>query len=494
MSPTLYPYQRIGIDWLVANVPGVTAQGRLLTDGRGLGKTAQLVNTAKELSEMARRGNVDVSDYSPIIIAMAPGTARADWQRELGTWWPDSQWHVIWSAKDIERLTDAQLRRAAWDSPLVIVCSIHDKLLDALRERLESIYPSLLPFLTLVDEAHLLKNVKAKRAMSARIFIGRAWRIILTTGTPIYNRATDLFNLLHLMQPQKFRSYWAWVSRYFFIHESEFGKRPGQLLYPERLRADTQHLVFGRSASEVWKDLPPRRITTRKVQAKAPRMSPAKLRLMRESSAEMRKVLSECAEKKLDAVAEYARDCEEPVVLYTYEKAHSEMLVEKLKALGVTTSLANGDTTPQKRSLILEEWKNGSTTALVCTMDAVRESATLTRASLMLFADYDYVWSKVLQCMGRIDPARQPVAERRPARYVFFSIAGGPDEVVAETLLEKIEQGNVLTTDDVAEGLADELSAAVGKARAAKPESTDSLLADLVARIEARAALQRELE
>lgn len=498
-----YPYQETGIAWLVENVQRDEAQGRLLADGRGLGKTLQLIHAARLLvAHVVANPPRDFNDFAPLIIVLSPGTTRGDWKKEFELCWPEAKCFVMWSGKNVDELmTDVKvgLRCEDWTAPIVLIVSINEQLLTSMREVSEVIADGRLPILTIVDEAHQLKNWKAKRSQAAYFYVARAWRAMLSTGTPIFNRGQDLFNLLRLMQPSVFQNFFRWASKYFFIKEIDIGERVvhqlGALLHPERLKADSAHLIFGRSAKEVWGEgLPARNFITQKVQAKVPRLSPAKLRQMKESAHELQAVLSTCAKLKLDAVAEYLFDCEEPAVAYVYEREHAELLVKKLAERKVSAISATGALSPEKRATAINSWKAGGAQVLVCTMGAVREGTTLTRASLMVFADYDYVWSVMLQCMGRIDPARQQVSERRPVRYVFFSIEGGPDEVVADVLFEKIKEGNVLVGDDVAENLKAELARGNGRENVKNEVlSPETMLANLVARIEARAALMERL-
>lgn len=499
----LRDYQVEGVDWIQERLSDASVRGCILADGRGLGKTAQLIEASRQIfhgETEATTGDL-WRDHAPLIVVIAPGTARADWKREFKSWWPECTVHVAWSGSSFDRVTlrDFDWSKATWQKPNVLIISASDKLLKGAREFLETRVEKL-PGLVLVDEAHYFKNMKSLRATEVRYFVARAWRNIFTTGTPVWDKPQDLFNLLSLLDPSGHRNIWTWARRYFFFEKVvkngvEYGTRIGKLVHEDRLKEDCKPFIWGRSAKDVMADLPPRRFRTVKVTSSStPRISPAKLRARASVREEFDEILRKCASLKTDAVADFAVDQNEPVIVYVYERAHAKEMVAALTKRGMSAVSATGELAPHKRDLVLQEWKNGSHLALVCTLDAVRESTTLTRSALMLFADYTYSWSAMLQCMGRIDPARQSPEERRPAEYVLFAIDGGPDEVVAETLLEKIEQGNFLLGDVVAEQLADTLSSAVGRQRLPKSESTDSMMETLIQRIEASERLRKELE
>jgi hypothetical protein len=187
--------------------------------------------------------------------------------------------------------------------------------------------------------------------------------------------------------------------------------------------------------------------------------------------------LRRCAAAKLDRAVELAQTLAEPVVLYTFERAHAAALGRKLSAAKVPALCCTGAVTTVARDKRIQRWMAGDATALVCTMDAVRESATLTRAAAMIFVDLDWLPGKMLQCEGRIDPSRQPEADRRPARYYYLVTDGGPDEIVAERVITKIEQAQrIVGGADMSLGLRDCLAPVKASAVAEDPAAA---LADI---------------
>jgi SNF2 family DNA or RNA helicase len=57
------------------------------------------------------------------------------------------------------------------------------------------------PALLVVDEAHYVKNPRARRTMAVRDFIGFADRTLFLTGTPMENRVEEFRTLVHHLQP-----------------------------------------------------------------------------------------------------------------------------------------------------------------------------------------------------------------------------------------------------------------------------------------------------
>jgi SNF2 family DNA or RNA helicase len=64
----------------------------------------------------------------------------------------------------------------------------------------------------IADEAHLIKNYKAKRTKAWHAL--RAPRTFPMTGTPMLNKVDELWSLLHSVAPMEFPKYWSFVNRY----------------------------------------------------------------------------------------------------------------------------------------------------------------------------------------------------------------------------------------------------------------------------------------
>ena len=178
LRATLRPYQLDGVHWLAfANELGL---GVCLADDMGLGKTLQVLALLLVLAE--RR--VPARPH----LLIAPASLLGNWQAEAARFAPTLRLHIAHASADgldrraIERLAPgtlvvttyaalakhAFLRELAWDT-------------------------------VVLDEAQAIKNPGAKQSKGAKGLQARA-RIALT-GTPVENRAGDLFSLFDFLQP-----------------------------------------------------------------------------------------------------------------------------------------------------------------------------------------------------------------------------------------------------------------------------------------------------
>lgn len=437
--------------------------------------------------------------------------SRGDWRREIKRVWPKATTAILCNdepkykkvSESVEEFEQRQLDtwlpvlrgevpRAEHHFPIVSFESV-PKLLQA------SIEHSVVFDQLICDEAHRLKKHSTKASQAVRPLVGKSRVVSLLTGTPVHNRPPDLFNLLDTCQMGFGRSFMKWAEKYFMVRVSKggFGRNVGEFLSEgtkQRLIADTGHLMLARSVAEAYGELPAVQRVLKRLPAKETyRISPAKAARFSEGGV-IDAALRECAALKLKYAAELAAELGEPVVLYTYKREHARQLMVELKKQNVGAILATGDLSPKKRDAEIERWKQAGDDcqALVCTMDAVNESATLVRAAVMIFCDFDWRPMKQLQCEGRIDPARQPENNRRPISIYYLCIEGGPDEVVAERQYEKLKEAQgIAGTGESTQALSSMLKP-LAKITATQ-ETPEQSLADLVSRLEARASRMEEV-
>lgn len=183
------PFQRAGIAY-AAKVGNV-----IIGDEPGLGKTIQAIGIAN-LSEQTRS-----------VLVIAPASLKINWQREWRKW-------------DVKSLSVGVVRGGRpenWpaDANVVIIN------FDLVAKHAEAIHARQWD-LMVVDEAHNLRNPKAKRT---QLILGggskeeplpaiAAKQKALLTGTPIVSRPIELWPLIHAVAPSQFSNFIAFAKRY----------------------------------------------------------------------------------------------------------------------------------------------------------------------------------------------------------------------------------------------------------------------------------------
>jgi SWI/SNF-related matrix-associated actin-dependent regulator 1 of chromatin subfamily A len=110
-----------------------------------------------------------------------------------------------------------------------------------------------------LDEAHYIKNRKAKRS-AALMRIGKhVDRVIALSGTPITNRPEEFFNVLKLLDPKLFPSVWEFVQRYCGAKWNGFGwDFKGATNTQELHEILSERVMLRRLKSDVLRELPPK--------------------------------------------------------------------------------------------------------------------------------------------------------------------------------------------------------------------------------------------
>jgi SNF2 family DNA or RNA helicase len=194
LHPGPYPrrhYQCRGVNWL-KNLPKA-----LLGDEPGLGKTNQIISSL---------GKDDRATIS------APTYLLAQWQEELRDW-GDLDSVIVGGIE-----SPAERKRLIASNPQIIL--INPEMLQPTR------YPELLTRkvdLFAIDEAHGFQGRNSLRTLGARAIASAVDRLILATGTPIWKNPDSIWQLLALMDPLRFTSYWTFAEYFCEIEYSQWG-------------------------------------------------------------------------------------------------------------------------------------------------------------------------------------------------------------------------------------------------------------------------------
>jgi SNF2 family DNA or RNA helicase len=181
LAAQLRSYQKYGYSWLT--FLRRWGLGACLADDMGLGKTIQTISLLIHEKELAG-GKLP----APALL-IAPTSVVTNWEREIGKFAPDLQAYVHRGA---ERLKDQAFRDAIRDRDVVLT-SYPVARMDA--ETIQSVQW----LAVILDEAQNIKNPETKQTQVIRQ-IGAEFRIALT-GTPVENRLSELWSIMHFLNP-----------------------------------------------------------------------------------------------------------------------------------------------------------------------------------------------------------------------------------------------------------------------------------------------------
>lgn len=221
---TPWPHQLAGARWLAA-------RGRaILADEQGTGKTVTALLAAQ------RRG------YLRGII-VCNNRKRQDWAEHVWATLGDG-WHIPepseipnWHGKRWLIVNYQYIHR--WMPQLVrLGMRMRNRKMDSRRGGL----------CLIADEAHAAKNRKTDTCKSLRRVCVQAQSVFLLTATPMLNSPQDVWPLLSMIDPTRYRSFWRFIHQFFHV-ETDFGGRRkiGGLAAPDAFHAELKpHMLVRR--------------------------------------------------------------------------------------------------------------------------------------------------------------------------------------------------------------------------------------------------------
>jgi SWI/SNF-related matrix-associated actin-dependent regulator 1 of chromatin subfamily A len=263
----------------------------------------------------------------------------------------------------------------------------------------------LMPIGTLVlDEAQAITNKDTRRSMAAGLLASRAEKVIAATGTPIQDRPKDLWNIVGMLAPGAWGSYYDFGYRYGDPVQTAYGVDFPGLSNADELRARLSEVMIRRLWKDVQTDLPPisRNIviadvdepTRRKLDVLAGKLKSEKSN----TAGNLSHYRSQLCKTKLKTVVTEIRKCidrKEPVVVWTWHKEFAKLIQDELESFkidaeSIQAHLIHGDINPDKREAILDLWKSRPADVLIATMAVAQVGIDLSHAHLAIFAELDY--------------------------------------------------------------------------------------------------------
>ncbi|MBQ7580680.1 MAG: DEAD/DEAH box helicase [Clostridia bacterium] len=204
----LRPYQTFGVKYILSrgNV--------LLGDEMGLGKTIEAIAAIVSLRNSGETH----------FVVVCPASVLINWEREISKH-SDLKGYVLHGSNYNENFQ-------SWiENGGVAITNFENT------SRFE--YDGVIP-LTVVDEAHYIKNYNAERTKNTVMILNRSKRRLLMSGTPLENKLEEMVALINLLQPEI-------VGKIY--------KLP-QPIDQQSFRRVVAPVYFRRTKDAVWKEMP----------------------------------------------------------------------------------------------------------------------------------------------------------------------------------------------------------------------------------------------
>jgi len=443
------PYQRAGVRFALGR------DSVLIGDEMGLGKTIQAIGVINASPDVRR------------VLVICPASLRLNWKNELERWlvrdlrvgiangpsWPEGV-DVVIINYDILARHGETIRREEWD-------------------------------LLIVDECHYLKNPKTIRTRQVlgawsrdpekRVSPIPARRRLFLTGTPIVNRPIELWPLLKSLDPETWRSWRYYVTRYCAGHQTRWGWDVSGASNLEELQERLRSTVMiRRLKKDVLKELPAKRRQVIEIPAngaaavvererKAVRERAERIRALR-AAAELAKasddpaeyrgaverlreaqqelfedlarVRHETAVAKIPYILEHLREAIEAggkVVCFAH---HHDVMNAIAEEFGDAAVLLTGKTPMAERQAAVERFQADESCRLfVGSIQAAGVGITLTASSHVVFAELDWVPGNVSQAEDRC----HRIGQAESVLVQHLVLEGSIDARIARVIVAKQE-------------------------------------------------------
>lgn len=420
------PFQKEGIRFML------NRKNVLLADEMSLGKTVQAVGLWNSLPSV---------NTTLVICPIAP---KLNWARHFDEWsCYECDVHVVSQEEGWREGADVYI--------------IHYDILHKHEEEIKSIVWDLL----LVDEAHYIKNPKAKRTkfiFGSRVqYPIRSKRRIFMTGTPVENRPIELWPIVRTLDPDGLgKSFLGFGYRYCFSPgKSYFGGVAARFRGARRtdeLHRKMSSFMIRRKKSDVLQQLPPKRHQTiaLEVNEAYQRMIRTEWQLYRKYKqacrwrrqspegqktylAKLTRLRKTLAMVKVPGTVDYVRgivDQGGQVLCFAHHSDVVNKLREKFEQAGVGVIV--GSTPAKKRDGIVSAFQAGDTKVLIAHL-RVLIGLSITCTSRVVFAEID--WNPAV--MRQAEDRCHRIGQSRDVQIDYIVLDGSLDDRLLRTMRKK---------------------------------------------------------
>lgn len=454
---SLEPYVKDSVNFYDHQITGIRTLAQrksfLLADEMGLGKSLQALTV---FAIDVKRG------WASSCIIICPVTLKANWSDEVEIF--TRFYALILEGTPFQR-NKQLLEFNQRTGPKLLICNY------------EQINPHL-AFLNKIafdvaifDEAHYLKNPKAKRTQACLSMYSR--RSFMLTGTPMLNHVNELWSLLNRIDPAAYPKYWSFLSRYAvfggYKDKAIVGVK-NEMELTERL----QNVMLRRLKKDVL-DLPDIQYIERRVnllseqrelynevlnEMRLPRVDTATPDDIENALTKFLRLKQICGTTlpfsgadisgKLDLAIEDSLELLEdgkPIVVFTQFRSVQEAYCKRLAAHDIPIWQLHGDIKKPDRQPTIKEWSlSREAGALVCMLQVAGVGLNLIHARHALFLDKLFVPGLNKQAVDRLHRIGQD--ETQPVQIFEYLCRNTIESRVNQILRVKSKLfGEIVETD-----------------------------------------------
>ena len=320
----------------------------------------------------------------------------------------------------------------------------------------------------ILDEAHRIKNRKASVSKNILALSKDIPQRLALTGTPAHNAPWELYNIIHFLKPQQYKSYWKWLDQWFEFYNKWTPN--GTVKEPKRIKPslrtafskELSTFCIQRKRKDVmdWNtnddiiDIPLPLNSQQKKYIKDIEMyfNTADTDTEVESSSvldSLIKVRQICntpevlglkgKSPKFEWIKQYIKDNPEHSIIIFSNQVKSLLILNKLIP---NSQIIYGKVKPRDRQVIVQNFQAKKFKVILCQTQACKEGLTLDVADVTIFLD---IYPPAADYLQAKDRAVATSAERAHTNVVYrLMMKDSFDEV-----MYKLVDTNIRTSDVV---------------------------------------------
>jgi SNF2 family DNA or RNA helicase len=345
------------------------------------------------------------------------------------------------------------------------------------------------------DEIHRIKDPSSKTARAFKAATGDAEFRIGLSGTPIASNPEDLYSPLNWLFPEAYPSKVKYIDRFCITANSQWGgtivigirpemeqeffggidpftrRMPKEIILPFLPPTVYQRrdVEMGAKQAKAYKQMRDQMIAEVEngdvVYTTSPLTKMTRLLQFSSSYAEVEykdiynPVLDQVENKaivrltdpscKLDAFMDDLEDFgDESVVVFAVSSQLINMLSARLDKAKIPHGLITGDQDAKEREVHMENFQEGRTKFILCTIAAGGTGITLTKGSTAVFLQRSWSMIENIQAEGRVH--RIGSEQYESIRYIDYVTKDSSEEVVFEAVAQKNDQLQYILRDKAA--------------------------------------------
>lgn len=383
-----------------------------------------------------------------LVITTASG--RKVWERSIPEWIPEIDLNDI--STSFGSINDKMLETKILIIGWAAVTKYSDKLSEAGYD------------LIIADEAHYVKDMKAKRSKSFwKELFPKANYVWLLTGTPMANSPMDIFPALSHFKalPHGQRSFYEFRDEYChmvkrFIRGHEFLQITGmknldklsKILAPHMLQRTQQDVGITEPIVETY-PIHIKKSDINKMMREIEADNPSISEMFTDNIDDMDSTSFSSVRKAVGIfkapevskmIIEEFESGAKSLVVMAWHLSMMDIIEKTVRNAGITVVRVDGSTPPNKRAEREDKFRKGQAQVFLGQIVACGEAIDLSSSSDLLFAETSYVPKDMKQASLRITNHNQ----KEQPRIRIATLADSIDERIQKSVLKKIKNINIV--------------------------------------------------